>query len=744
MKRRVLSLLVVLVCSFSLFAERPTVALVLSGGGARGLAHIAVIEAVERYGIPIDMVVGTSMGALVGSLYAVGYSPKEIRALAEDPNFSTMFAKSTISTSYEIAQAFQPTHSNVFSLGFDKEGVGSSPGLLGDQKVMEMLSSTFSKLSDHMDFDDMEIPFRCVGADVVTGEKIVYSRGSLITAVRSSISIPIIFTPYPQGDGKYAVDGGVVDNLPIELAKELGYDIIIACDVNATFQDTERLLGSLSSMVMQTMTLVTQGGVRRQYPLADLLVFPELHNVLALDFTKYAEIIREGEKACGAKATEFSELASRIALERPLVVRERDRAGTYLTKEDPIIAHIRVVDVSMFPSPDIPHKEHFSEFLGRPLDEATHQALSHSLGLIKKHYRLSTATYQMAFIMGGKGDLAIYIQSSKKSESNISLGLSGSTGISNNTPNGNSWLAADARVNARISHLMDSKFSLEILATLGQTAKLKTSILYPFHTTPNTSLDLNVSLTYEGGGFTAQNSMVNGARVVALDKGFTVDLSMTYNFLDYGRLDFGGLVDLVYLHETSWDPTFFVVPSLYASLVWDTLLSPFASSGVRGEFLSVLGRDEKPVFGLQAVWRQNFYINSKSSFGYDVNLSMMRMPRPLLSSYVDIGGLSAFPGYSAGSLKRDVALGGITYQRRLDDFLGFNSFLQVSAKIAAMDTFDPYAGVLPYPSGFWFSSPSEVDAALGVALGLQTPLGDVLIRFGASVQGKVSLAVEIL
>ncbi len=736
-------MLVVLACGFSLFAVRPSVALVLSGGGARGLAHIAVIETVERYGIPVDMVVGTSMGALVGSLYAAGYSPKEIRAIAENPKYSSMFADSTVSYSYEIAEAFQPPHSNVFSLGFDKEGFGTSPGLLGDQAVMEMLSATFSKLPDYFDFDELEIPFRCVGANVVTGEKIVYTSGSLITAVRSSISIPIIFTPYPQGDGTYAVDGGVVDNLPIELAKSLGYDIIIACDVNATLQDPERLLGSLSSMVMQTMTLVTQGVARQQYPVADLLVLPELTHILPLDFNKYEQIIKEGEKACEQKEMEFSELASSISVDRPLEFKDADRDGTYLSKDDPIIATVRVVDRSLFPSADIPQKEHFSEFVGLPLSKETQQKLSQSLSLIKKHYRLSSASYQMAFIQDGKGSLVVYVQSRKKSESNISLGLSGSSGISNNTPNGTLWLSADARINARISNLMDSRFSLDILATLGQTSKLKASMLYPLQTSPHTSLDLDFSLAYEGGGFTPLNSMVNGEREVSLDQGFAIDLSILYRFLNYGRLDFGGKVELSYLYGNSWDPPFFAVPSLYASLVWDTQLTVFSSSGVRGEFWAMLGRHETPVFGLQAAWDQRFSIASTSSIGYEIHLAMMRLPCPLLTSYVDIGGLSAFPGYSAGSLKRDVALFGAMYQHRIERFLGFHSFLQIAAKLAVMDTFDPYSGS-PSPSGFWFSSPKEVDAGLSVGIGLQTPLGDVIIRLGASVQGQVSLAIEIL
>ncbi|HKL57181.1 MAG TPA: patatin-like phospholipase family protein [Sphaerochaeta sp.] len=745
MKRRASSLLVVLLCSFSLFASRPSVALVLSGGGARGLAHIAVIEALERYGIPIDMVVGTSMGALVGSLYAAGYSPLEIRALAADPNFSTLFLANSLSTSYDVAPAFEPTHSNVFSLGFDKQGFGTSPGLLGDQMVMGMLSSVFSKLTDFLDFDDLEIPFRCIGANVVNGEKIIYEKGSLITAVRSSISIPIVFTPYPQLDGSYAVDGGIVDNLPIQVAKDLGYDIVIACDVNASIQSVEALLGSLSSMVMQTMTLVTQIKAQSQYPLADLMIFPELSDILVLDFTKHQQIISKGEEACEDKASELSELASLIAADRPLVVREEGREGTYLAKDDPTIAIIRVVDVSLFPAATIPQEEHFSQFVGRKLDDATKRELTHSLALVKKHYRLSSATYQMSYIKKGKGVLVVHIQSSKKSESNISLGLSGSTGVSNNTPNGDVWLSADARVNARISNMMDSKFSLEILASLGQTSKIRTSLLYPFYTSPSSSLDLDFSFTYMGGGFTPLNSMVNGQRVVSLDKGFSVDLSMAYRFLDYGRLGFGGLVDVVYLYGSAWNPPFLTIPSLYASLVWDTQLSTFASSGVRGEYVVSVGLEEDPNFGMQGAWRHRFSIGGKSSLEYNVHLAMMRLPYQLLTSYVDLGGLSAFPGYSAGSLKRDIALVGGLYQHNVGTFLGFKSFVQVTAKIAMMDLYDPYqVPTSPCCAGFWLSSGFDVDAGMSVGLGLQTPLGDVIVRLGASILGQVSLAIEIL
>ena len=145
---------------------------------------------------------------------------------------------------------------------------------------------------------------------------------------------------------------------------------------------------------------------------------------------------------------------------------------------------------------------------------------------------------------------------------------------------------------------------------------------------------------------------------------------------------------------------------------------------MRGEFWSTLGRYERAVFGLQAAWRQRFVIGSKSSIGYDIHLAMMRMPYPLLSSYVDIGGLNAFPGYSAGSLKRDVAQIGALYHYAIGEFLGFDSFLQTTAKLIVTDRYDPY---LVPPSSYPLTPGSlplfDFDFGLSMGMGLQTPLG---------------------
>lgn len=743
MKRRLTLLVLTFFLSHTLVATEPTIALVLSGGGARGLAHIAVIEALEEYGIPIDIVVGTSMGALVGSFYAAGYSPQELLEVASQPSFLTLIMDTSFSAEPSIIKAFEPPHNNVFSLGFSKTGVGSSPSMLGDQMIMEMLSSAFSKLPDDIDFDDLEIPFRAIGADVLTGDRIVYEKGSLITAVRSSISIPIIFAPYLQPDGSYAIDGGIVDNLPIDLAKELGYDIIIACDVNAFEHSTEEVLSSLSSMVKQTMTLVTQIGAKAQHKDADLLIIPQLSSVMALDFHKHEQILEAGRIAVESEREQFEALAERIAQKRPLAPQQPDRKGVYLQKSDPIIASIRVVDFSQRPVEAMPTEAHFASFLGQPLDETTKQGLQHSLTQMKKNFRLSTATYSMATINEGEGELVVFIQSSTKSDSNISLGLSGSTGLSNNSPNAVGWITSDARLNAYFSHVRDSDFSLKVLATMGQSTSLGIAAYYPFYASPASSLDINFSLTYKGGAFTPLNSMINGQREIARDKGFDVGLGLELLFKDYGRLDFGGEVALVFLHGTSWQESMFPLPSLYASLVWDTQVSRFAHEGVRGEFLTKIGVYDSVVFALKGAWEQRFALSRTSTLGYNVHLTMMRMPFPLLSSYSDLGGLYGFSGYSVGTLRRDIALGGLFYQLQIEGLLGFNAFFHVGVDAGISDTYSPYTGV-PYPEGYWLSSSTEATAGIKVGLGLEAPLGDITLQVGVNLLGMISVSLGII
>ncbi|MDD3904230.1 MAG: patatin-like phospholipase family protein [Sphaerochaeta sp.] len=741
--KRILVICVTLLFSLSVSATPLKVALVLSGGGARGLAHIAVLETIEKFGIPVDMVLGTSMGSLVGALYCAGYSPGDIRTLIEDTDLVALFTESPIETPQTVAKAFVPSKSNVLFLGFGEGGIGTAPGLIGDQRILELLTSTFSRIPDDISFDDLEIPFRCVGTDAVSGERIVYDEGSIIKAVRSSISLPIIFTPYPQGDGSYAMDGGLVDNLPIQLAKDLGADIVIACDVNALQRLMGNELNSLSAVAMQTILLVAQASVVPQYASADLLIFPDLGNVLDLDFFRYEHILAQGEKACEAREAEFRDLASRILLQRDLNVKDSSRKGAYYSLPDPIIRDVVVVDLSNYYDPMRPKKEDFNKYLQRPLDDQTKLELSHTLSLLRSHYRLSTASYQIGLVEEGEGTLFIMIRSFEESSSSISLGVSGTMGFSNNIPNGYKWFKPEATLNASISHLMDSNFTLEMQVSLGEVNLLDIGAFYPFAITPTNSLDIQLSFRYLGGAFSPLNTLVNGEREAALDQGFDLDLGLRYHFWDYGRADFGGIVKMVYLHSDAWNPHFLSIPSLYTSIVWDTQKTGFASRGIHAEFEGSLGYFHEALFGLRSSVNQMFAVGSKDAIGYDVKLSMMRLAFPLLTSYVDFGGLDGMSGYSVGSLKRDIALAGLIWQHNVGEVIGFPAIVQAAAKFGFFDSYDPYSAI-DYAQGSYLSDSPIFDVGVNLLLGLSTPIGEFVVSMGTSMLGNISFTLGVL
>ncbi|NLA91956.1 MAG: patatin-like phospholipase family protein, partial [Spirochaetales bacterium] len=322
MRKRVLIPLLLVIFVLPLLGS-PKVALVLSGGGARGFAHIPVIEAVEAAGIPIDFVLGTSMGSLVGGLYAAGYSPQDIRDLIDQHSMVDLFASTPLPPPPKASLLNDPRHYNLFQIGLDDKGVGIASGMLGDQKILQMLNGALSRVTVVNNFDDLEIPFRAIGADLVSGERIVFSEGSIVTAIRSSISIPGIFAPYPV-DGRLVVDGGVVDNLPINLAKEMGADIIIAVDVNGEdYQRTAAELDSLTAVLEQTIIVFMKNTYIGQLENADLLIIPPLGGYSVLDFLSVKEILKVGEEVASQHQSELAQIASQIGEERELVSYEK-------------------------------------------------------------------------------------------------------------------------------------------------------------------------------------------------------------------------------------------------------------------------------------------------------------------------------------------------------------------------------------------------------------------------------------
>ena len=213
-------------------AERERVGLVLSGGAARGLAHIGVLKALEEQGVMIDAIAGTSMGAVVGGLYAAGYSVSELEQLATEldwqqalsdapPRADIPFRRKQDDRDFLVKQ----------KLSFRDDGsLGLPLGLLQGQNLALLLEKLFARAGAVEDFDQLPIPFRAVAADIATGETVVFADGHLALAVRASMSIPAVLTPV-EVEGRLLVDGGISNNIPVDIAREMGVDRVIVVDI---------------------------------------------------------------------------------------------------------------------------------------------------------------------------------------------------------------------------------------------------------------------------------------------------------------------------------------------------------------------------------------------------------------------------------------------------------------------------------------------------------------------------------
>ena len=240
---QVLALLVTLVSSAVLAAEapRPRVGLVLSGGGARGAAHVGVLKVLEELRVPIDAISGTSMGAVVGGLYASGLSATEIEKLISSVNWQDAFQDRPPRAELGFRRKQDDRNFLVrYALGVTEKGFTLPTGLVQGQKLEQVLRNASLPVAAIDDFDRLPIPFRALATDLETGEAVVMDSGDLVTAMRASMSAPGVFSPAPRG-GRLLVDGGLVENLPIDAARAMGVDVLIVVDVSFPLYQRDQL-----------------------------------------------------------------------------------------------------------------------------------------------------------------------------------------------------------------------------------------------------------------------------------------------------------------------------------------------------------------------------------------------------------------------------------------------------------------------------------------------------------------------
>jgi len=295
----------VLLFSFCLWMLAPLssaterIGLVLGGGGARGAAHVGVLKVLEANNIVVDVVVGTSMGAIVGALYASGYRAEAIENILHDIDWAVALrdlpSRELLSAQRKIDAALIPSSLEV---GIGIDGLRTPQGLIQGQNLGMLLRGLLGHVSQLDHFDQLPIPFRAVAADIVTGDQVVLAAGDLVDAVRASMSVPGVFQPI-RIDERLLVDGGVVNNVPIDVARAMGADRLIVVDVGAGLGD-EAALGSPASITMQVISILMDFQTRRTLEAlqpGDVLIRPDLGAIGSADFLRAADAVPLGEAA---------------------------------------------------------------------------------------------------------------------------------------------------------------------------------------------------------------------------------------------------------------------------------------------------------------------------------------------------------------------------------------------------------------------------------------------------------------
>jgi NTE family protein len=317
--------------------DRPTVGLVLSGGGARGGAHIGVLKALQELRVPIDQIAGVSIGAVIGGFYVSGMSVADMEALVESLEFEAAF----LNVTPRQLKSFHRKRDDDLFLVDQKPGLNEGEfqlpvGLVQGQVIDMILSRETLRASQIQDFDRLAIPFRAVAGDIATGEAVVLRSGSLARALRASMSIPAALAPI-EIDGRLLVDGGIAMNLPVEVAQEMGADRIIAVDISTPLR-TRETLRSVLDVTTQLTNLLTRNGVLEQRAKLgpdDVLLTPEFGDDLSsVSFARMRESIQAGYDAV---------MAQRETLEK-LALDEMGYAAYVASRNDPRMQELPRID----------------------------------------------------------------------------------------------------------------------------------------------------------------------------------------------------------------------------------------------------------------------------------------------------------------------------------------------------------------------------------------------------------------
>ena len=296
--------------SFLVSQDRPKIGLALSGGSAKGFAHTGALKVIDSLQIPIDYIAATSFGSIIGALYSMGYTAKELERMGNETDWNNVL--SDLPDRKELPY-FRKLDTDKFQMQFGiNEFKPIAPsGLINGQRVYSGLNQWIKEYEKIRNFDDFPIPFKCIAADLITGNEVILDKGSISKAIRASCSIPSVFKPVQWGDS-LLVDGGVINNLPIDVVKNMGADIIIAIDVAATpsFKSNYNVI----DVVARSARMNEENRKEKQILNADIVIRPDLDHYSWFDFDNslFQNMVDDGYKSTMIHIDELMELKKQL------------------------------------------------------------------------------------------------------------------------------------------------------------------------------------------------------------------------------------------------------------------------------------------------------------------------------------------------------------------------------------------------------------------------------------------------
>lgn len=293
--------------------SRPKIGLVLSGGGAKGFAHVGVLKIIDELGIPIDYIAGTSMGSLIGGFYAIGYSAVDIEKIILSQNWEDLLSDN-------VSRNFVPIYEKkdferyILSFPIKPKGIELPSGIVEGQNVINLFERLTIDYHDETDFKKLPIPFLCIATDLETGKAVVLDKGYLPLAMRASMAIPTFFAPV-EIDGKLLADGGMINNFPVKELIKMGADIVIGVDVQSGVK-SKKELKSLLDIINQTVSLMALNNFKDNLKYCDIYIKPEIDNYSVGSFQDADSLIYKGEEIARTFVPTLLNLKKKYNLEK--------------------------------------------------------------------------------------------------------------------------------------------------------------------------------------------------------------------------------------------------------------------------------------------------------------------------------------------------------------------------------------------------------------------------------------------